>query len=276
MHVEFPLMFAAMLDELLKLVVPFVFLIFWVLSQIAEAKKKAKAPRPAQPPIAPSKPAEKMNPPPGGAPNDPLRAQVDAFLRRAGGQAPGAAGGAAVGAAVQNPRPAAAPNRDSIEILFGNDPASANKPPLSQPPRDMAARSAPPSSPPSVPAMPAPPRPQRAQRSPQRAAAPRGKSVADHVNEHVAAAARQISEEAARLGDRVTQGDRQFASQLQQKFDHEIGTFGDRRTEPAQDQPAAAAPVNPAVTIAALLGNADGMRQAMILNEVLRRPEERW
>jgi hypothetical protein len=277
MHIAFPVVFAAMLDELLKLVVPFVFLIFWVLSQIAEAKKKAKSPRPAQPPVPSSKPAEIGNAPQAGAANDPLRAQVDAFLRRAGGQAPAAAaGGAAAGAAVQNPRPAAVPNRDSIEILFGNDPASANRPPLSQPPLDMATRSAPSLPTPSTPPVPTPPRPQRTSRSPQRAAAPRSKSVADHVDEYVTSTARQMSEEAARLGDRVTQGDRQFNSQLQQKFDHEIGTFGDRRNERAQEQQPVAAPVNPAVTIATLLANADGMRQAMIINEVLRRPEERW
>jgi hypothetical protein len=275
MHIVFPLIFAAMLDELLKLVVPFVFLIFWVLSQIADAKKKAKAPRPAQPPVPSSKPAEKGNAQQAGAANDPMRAQVDAFLRRASGQTPTvAAGGAAAGAVLQNQRPAAAPNRDSIEILFGNDPASANRPPLSEPPRELAARSAP--ATPPAPSAPPPPRPQRTPRPPQRTAVPRSKSVADHVDEYVTSAARQISEEAARLGDRVTQGDRQFNSQLQQKFDHEIGTFGDRRTERAPDQQPIAAPVNPAVTIATLLANADGMRQAMIINEVLRRPEERW
>jgi hypothetical protein len=264
-----PLLLAALLDDLLKLIVPSVFVVFWVLSQIAEAKKKAKAPRPVQPPQQPAGQGDAAQ---GRAAADPLREQVDAFLRRAGGQAPVApAGGGAAGPAMQKPRPPATPNRDSIEILLGNEPVAANRPPLSEPLREMASTRSTPSSP-----VPAPPRRQRTPRPPQRGIAPQQQSVADHVAEHVTSAVRQISEEAAHLGDRVAESDRQFNTQLQQKFDHEIGTLGDRHALRVQDQQPAAAPVNPAVQIATLLASPDGMRQAMILNEVLRRPEERW
>jgi hypothetical protein len=269
MHFVFPFLFAALLDDLLKLVVPFVFLIFWVLSQIAEAKKKAKAPpRPAQPPVPPSQQGQAAQGPPAA---DPLREQVDAFLRRASGQAPAAPMGAGAGPVVQNrPRPAT-PDRDSIEILLGNEPVAANRQPLSEP---LSVSSSSKPTPPSPP-KPAPPRPQRTQRS-QRVTAPRPKSVAEHVNENVTSAVNQIREEVSRLGERVVAADRQFDTQMQQKFDHEIGSLGDRHAERVQDQQPAVGPVNPAVIIATLLANPDGMRQAMIINEVLRRPEERW
>ncbi|HEY4232567.1 MAG TPA: hypothetical protein VGM76_04020 [Lacipirellulaceae bacterium] len=266
MHIIFPTLFAALLDDLLKLIVPSVFVVFWVLSQIAEAKKKAKAPRPAQPP----QPVGQAGAAQGQVAADPLREQVDAFLRRARDQAPAAPeGGGAAGAVMQKPRPMATPNRDSIEILLGNEPVAANRLSPSEPIRETASTR-------SSPSPPAPPRRQRTPAPPQRAAGQLGKSVSEHVADHVTSAVRQISDEAERLGERVAAVDRQFDTQLQQKFDHEIGTLGDRYASRVQDQQPAAAAVNPAVLIANLLGSPDGMRQAIVLNEVLRRPEERW
>jgi hypothetical protein len=198
-----------------------------------------------------------------------LRAQVDAFLRRAQGeQGPGAPVGGAV--AAQKPARPAMPDRDSIEILLGNEPVAANRPPLSEPLRRM-------NTPAPSPPRPAPPRPPRPTRSPQRTTSQRPKSVADHVAENVTSAIDQIRQDVSHLGERVAATDRQFDTQLQQKFDHEIGTLGDRHAARMQDQDQpVAGPVNPAIVIATLLANPDGMRQAMVINEVLRRPEERW
>src|SRR5215471_11591589 len=74
---------AARFDELLKILPIFLFLIFWVMGQIAEAKKRARTAKPVQSSTTPT-----MAPPAGAgdgkaAPVDPLRQQVDDFLRRA-------------------------------------------------------------------------------------------------------------------------------------------------------------------------------------------------
>jgi hypothetical protein len=273
MQFVFPILFAAAFDDLIKLAVMSVFVVFWILRQIAEAKKAAKAPRPPQPPVQPPQQAAQGDAVQGPAAADPMRAQVDAFLRRASGQSSGApAGGGAAGPAMQKPRTPAMPNRDSIEILLGNEPVPANRPPLSEPLRQPeTARQAP------APQSAATQLAQRSPRPPQRNSAARSKSVADHVAENVISAVDQIRNEVSHLGDRVAQADRQFSTQLQQKFDHEIGTLGDRHAERMQDQQQpVAAPVNPAVQIANLLASPDGMRQAVVINEVLRRPEERW
>jgi hypothetical protein len=260
------MLFAAAMDDLIKLAVMSVFVVFWILRQIAEAKKAAKAPRPPQ---QPPKQAGEGGAAQAPAATDPLRAQVDAFLRRAQGeQGPGAPVGGAV--AAQKPARPAMPDRDSIEILLGNEPVAANRPPLSEPLRRM-------NTPAPSPPRPAPPRPPRPTRSPQRTTSQRPKSVADHVAENVTSAIDQIRQDVSHLGERVAATDRQFDTQLQQKFDHEIGTLGDRHAARMQDQDQpVAGPVNPAIVIATLLANPDGMRQAMVINEVLRRPEERW
>jgi hypothetical protein len=261
-----PMLFAAAMDDLIKLALMSVFVVFWILRQIAEAKKAAKAPRPPQ--LSP-KQAGEGDAAQAPAVTDPLRAQVDAFLRRSQGEQGQAvpAGGAV---AAQKPARPTTPNRDSIEILLGNEPVAANRSPLSEPLRQTIT-----STPSST--RPAPPRPPRPTRSPQRTTSARPKSVADHVAENVTSAVDQIRQEVSHLGERVTAVDRQFDTQLQQKFDHEIGTLGDRHAARVldQDQPVVG-PVNPAVIIATLLANPDGMRQAMVINEVLRRPEERW
>jgi hypothetical protein len=266
MHYIYAVLLVARLDDLIKIVPIFLFLLFWVMGQIAEAKKKAKMSRPAQPPVPPSQSpmqAGATQPPPA---TDPLRQQVDDFLRRAGGQPTTAKTVAAAGTATPMPVRPAPPDRDRIEILLAGDASSTNRPPLSQPQRGSTATR------PTLTTS----RPQNPPR-PQRASTPRPLSVAEHVAEHVTSAARQISDDAARLGERVAAVDKQFDAQVQQKFGHEIGTMGDRLASRAQDQqPAAPAVVNPAVQIFDLLANSNGMRQAIVVNEILRRPEERW
>jgi hypothetical protein len=257
MHIFGAAIVAARFEDLLKILPVFLFLIFWVMGQIAEAKKKARAAKtgPQVPPIPGNKEA-------AAAPPDPLRQQVDEFLRRAGGQAP-APPAAAEAMATKTARPGNA-DRDRIEILVASDSASPMRP-TTLPPRGAAA--APPPLPSQTQAL------SRAQRPPRR---PR-QSVAEHVAEHVTSAVKQMGDETARLGERVASVDRQFGAQLQQRFDHEIGTFADRRNaRPTDAQPAAQSAENPVLEMAKLLSSGDGMRQAVVLNEIFRRPEERW
>jgi hypothetical protein len=264
-----PLLLAALLEELLKLVVPFVFLIFWVLSQIAEAKKKAKA-QPRQPAFPPLQSADKAKAALARAPGDPLREQVDTFLRRAAGAASADPNGAAVAGVEMQKAALSSPNRDTIEILLAKDPAATSRPALGSLSR---------TSEPLRPSGPqAPPRRARAPRPPQRAGTSGSKSVSEHVAEHVVSTVEQMRKDVSQLGERVAAVDREFDTQMHQKFDHEIGTLGDRHLESMQEQPSEAkvAAASPIAEIAALLATGDGVRQAVVLNEILRRPQERW
>jgi hypothetical protein len=261
MHIIDAAILAARFDDLLKILPIFLFLIFWVMGQIAEAKKRARMAKPG--PVPGTMPAATSAAGGGenkAAPTDPLRQQVDDFLRRAERQTATVPTQATVGTATPSATRPSPADRDRIEILL---PSASTRPPQSPPQRPAAAAGPAP-----------PPRTQNPTRPPQ-APKRRSQTVAEHVAEHVTSAAKQIGDEASRLGERVASVDKQFGAQLQ-KFDHEIGTFGDRRGALAQAPQRAAEVVNPALEIAAMLSGGDGMRRAVILNEIFRRPEERW
>ena len=98
-------------------------------------------------------------------------------------------------------------------------------------------------------------------------------SIAERIG---ASSSTSFSKEVADLGARVKQADEQFDRQLQQKFDHELGST--RLASVGHDHPPSQRPKppSPAAQIAAMLANPDGVRQAMILNEILHRPTDRW
>jgi hypothetical protein len=232
------------IEDILKGVVPLVVLLLWVIKQVAEAAK-AKAPdalpepavqRQPEPPAAPRQAA--------GQQADPLRNQVEEFLRRAGkGQQPGRAQG--------TPR--------EVEVLLEEVPAQQ---------RGAAVRQLEPGRP----ATPA------AGSSSRRAAAPRKrKSLAERATEKAAARTKQLAEQSSQLGQRIRAEDQQFDVQLKAKFDHTVGTLtGSAVTAAEQAAAAASAAETPAAQIAAMLASPDGVRQAIVVNEILRRPTERW
>ena len=88
MLAAFPILFAAPWNELVSVLVGLVFLVIWVINQINDARKKqaAEAGRPVDVPLEPMEAAAPQAGAPGGGQADPLRAQVDEFLRRAGQQ----------------------------------------------------------------------------------------------------------------------------------------------------------------------------------------------
>lgn len=238
--------------------------LLWVLKQVFEAKKEA--PRAGGGAAAAGKPAPAQAPAaaagkPAGQQADPLRAQVEEFLRRAGR---GQQGNQPRG----QQRPAGAAASKDIEILLDDEAAmSPERRPLAEPLRPIEPAVA--SSRPQQPAAPRKPRPPR--RPPQ----PRRETVAEHVTESVAAHANVISEQSARLGQRIIEDDHQFDVQLKAKFDHTVGTITSSPVT-ATEQTATFALDSPAAQIAAMLANPDGVRQAMILNEIIRRPNDRW
>jgi hypothetical protein len=99
--------------------------------------------------------------------------------------------------------------------------------------------------------------------------------VAEHVAEQVSARAESLAAQASQLGQRIVAEDQQFDTQIKAKFDHAVGTLG------GSDIAAAGAPDpplvdTPAAQLAAMLASPGGVRQAVLVNEILRRPSERW
>jgi hypothetical protein len=94
------------------------------------------------------------------------------------------------------------------------------------------------------------------------------------VAEQVASRSESLARNASKLGQRIVAEDEQFDVQLKAKFDHSLG----RLSESAATSEPVLQPVNdtPAGQIAAMLANPEGVRQAVILNEILRRPSDRW
>jgi hypothetical protein len=101
--------------------------------------------------------------------------------------------------------------------------------------------------------------------------------LAEHVAENVTAHSRTLAEQTSRLGQRIIEEDHQFDVQLKAKFDHTVGTLTGSHVSAAEQLTAVSEEAPPTATqIASLLVSPVGMRQAIVLNEILRRPIDRW
>lgn len=253
-----PILFAVGLNEIVSVLVGLAFFVIWLVNQINDAKKKQLAQeqraQAAMPPIEPA----------AAPPMNPLRAQVDEFLRRAGGHP-------APDRPVQLQPPANMQAGTDVAVLLLDEPvAKESRKSLAETMRSQSDAAT------TRRAKSASSREQRL-RSPRRAASQqRPQSVAEHVADHVGAATQEFRQEVADLGERVRQADEQFDAQLHQKFDHELGSLAAHRPTSASDQPPTAERAPFATPIATLLASPEGVRQAIVLNEILRRPEDRW
>lgn len=107
-----------------------------------------------------------------------------------------------------------------------------------------------------------------------RPGAPTGAAVDAYVAEQMRGVA-GIGQHAQRLGEEVALADDRMVAQLQQKFDHRVGTLAPSsasKISPQEVSPGSSA----AREFRELLARPGGMRQIIIANEILRRPEERW
>jgi hypothetical protein len=215
-------------------------LVAWVIRQIVEANKQA----------APAKPGPV-----------PLRNQVEEFLRRAGRVPQAEKAGA-------DPRRARPVGTSEIELLVDDEAPRSERGPLAEPLRKQQTSAAPLSQPAKGSRTPRPARKNNLQRR---------ETVAEHVAENVASHSRAVADQASRLGQRIIEDDHQFDVQLKAKFDHTVGTLtGSAVTAAEQAAAAAADAATPAAQIAATLANPEGVRQAIVLNEILHRPVGRW
>jgi hypothetical protein len=262
MHLLPPLL--ADLREVIGAVVFLLFLVLWVVSQLMEGKKQAGAPPakgqggPGPAPRPGGGPQAGAKPPVGGG----LRSEMEEFMRRAGlqGQAPGNRP-----APQRSPQPATA---DRVEVLVDDKPAPERQR-LSTPSRPLEQRTPPTTSPTTKAADMARPAPPPRRRKPKR------ESVAEHVAQQFASSTRSVAEHTSRLGQRIIADDEQFDVQLKAKFDHDLGTLSASRTDDVQLKPVDG-PATPAAQIAAMLASPEGVRQAILLNEIMRRPSDRW
>lgn len=236
------------------LAITLVLIFFAVMKQLFDASKQANKKRQAPADAlgkAAEQPAGQPRPipvQPAGQQADPLRNQVEEFLRRAGERPQAEAGSPPK----PQPRPAS-----EIELLLQESRQRLER----REPRPTAA--APPSAPPV--AQP----PQRSQRRVKKR-----QSVAEHVAEQVASRSKSISKMTSQLGQRIVAEDQEFDIKLKAKFDHALGSLAGSVNPVAEEKVARIE--TPAEQIAAMLANPTGVRQAMILNEILNRPSDRW
>jgi hypothetical protein len=112
---------------------------------------------------------------------------------------------------------------------------------------------------------------------------PVGGEVSEHVKKFLDET--QFDQRASKLGGDVAAADTKIEQHLKQVFGHGISRLADKPGETA-------APTKPQLTdffqdeipaqstagagLVAMLGNVDNLRQAIVLNEILQRPIDRW
>jgi hypothetical protein len=134
---------------------------------------------------------------------------------------------------------------------------------------------------PTPPPTPAAVQPGRAEVSAEQ---PVGGQVEEHVKKYLDA--QDFSRRSQELGEEVAQVDRDVGQHLHEVFDHQVSRLevvpGEAAAPPVAVEPSdlsEASPEIPATFATGLLGlinSPDSLRQAIILNEIIHRPEERW
>jgi hypothetical protein len=258
-------------EDVLQGLVPIIFMILYGIAQLIGNRDQVKRPPPRR--VPPPQPLPRADlegagpAAPGGGPppraatlEEALRREVDEFLRRAGGQ-PAPAAPAAPPAPKKRPAaPTAGPPRPQRQ--GAGPPLSERQPPPEQRPR------APLRQPPS---------------QPREAARSEHESVAEHVARRVGTGG-PVGQRTTPLGDYIDHSDERMEAHLRERFEHQVGSLG-KGGAPASAPLAAGVAASPAVASAdagpslnaaqlrQLLTRPEGMRQALILSEILRRPE---
>ena len=93
----------------------------------------------------------------------------------------------------------------------------------------------------------------------------RNEGVAEHVSRHIST--QDIAAHTKTLGAEVATADDELESRLHDTFDHEVGSLEHRDLAKKSQK------VDMASEVAAMLRSPEGMRQLIIANEILRRPE---
>jgi hypothetical protein len=88
-----------------------------------------------------------------------------------------------------------------------------------------------------------------------------------------------FDQRAAKLGEETAQADDRLEARLHQTFDHEIGTLHHAGTPQATDTASKVTPTfahEMLISLVSALRSPQQVRQAIILGDILQRPEHRW
>ncbi|MBL9164903.1 MAG: hypothetical protein JNL18_19395 [Planctomycetaceae bacterium] len=252
------------LADTLRVVMPIIFVVIYGVAHLVGALQQEKKKREQRPPQRDPLELELDRPQrAGGVPEraepvrgkpatleETLRREVEEFLKRAQGQP---------STPPQAKRPPSPPRQRSSAPSQKSRPQQSAEPPtrrLVDDPQSVTNRKAEPVL------------------EVVRTGAPTGAAVDAYVAEQMRGVA-AIGQHAQRLGEEVAQADDRMQAQLQQKFDHRVGTLAPSSASTISPQD-----VSPGSSAARafreLLARPGGMRQMVIANEILRRPEERW
>ncbi len=227
-----------------------VFFVLYGIGQLLGAreeaqKKKARplGPKPQAPqPGAPARPPNQA---------DPLRAEVDEFLRRAQGKP-------AQQQQPAQPKPAR-PQRQRAAQQQPLEPRPLESRPIEVLQREAARRPSQPVEPPAR---------MRPKPHPLQPVDLRRESVVEHVARHVNTL--DIKEHTSHLGEEVALADDHLEAHLEEAFSGQLGSLQHREREVAEQGPTIAEEIRN------LISQPSGMRQMIVANEILRRPEDRW
>jgi hypothetical protein len=106
----------------------------------------------------------------------------------------------------------------------------------------------------------------------------RGESVTQHVAQHLSHQD-DFVRRASQLGEDLSQTDERLEARLHEKFDHGLGSLAARReAREAADLVEAGIAGTPttAENLLEMLSTPAGVQQAIIMNEILNRPADRW
>ncbi len=237
---------------------PLLVFVFWILQQVFSASKEED--------IEEEKPARRVRIGEDGEiieeAVDPTQPKsIDDFLREIGATEEPAAGvDQAENEAEVMPSPVAMPARpiDPFE-----EPPRRKPKQRSQPDRQRTERS-------------------RQQRSPKRDQTPPAEKSTkrQRVNQQKLPDG-QLTERSSHLGETIASADDRIDARLHQKFDHQLGNLDESDGGEAKSTKKSERLSKPTTSMSAknlrdLLSSPSGMRDAIILNEILTRPSDRW
>ncbi len=243
MNIHMPLL--ADFFDVLQRMFPIIIILLTGLAQFMAGrneKKQAKPKRPAEPARPLNRPGPVAGGKPAAAPNDPLRDEIEDFLRRAQGRPPAQE---AKGAPPRQQRPAA--QRPAEQRPPERQRPAARQPAPERPPRTLAPK----------------PQPEPRLAKKQERPTPARKKAADPPVSALAATASHLGEEVALADDKLE-------SHLKETFEHNVGSL--QHVETSAKSKATPSPM--ATQLLELLSKPGGMAQLVIANEILNRPAD--
>jgi hypothetical protein len=102
-----------------------------------------------------------------------------------------------------------------------------------------------------------------------------GDSVGRHVAQHLRGP-EEIAERTRHLGEEVDLADDKLEAHLHQVFDHQLGRLKKSTLEAGAAGPKEPPPEFSLGQIMRLLRSSESIRNAIVMSEILRRPDERW